>query len=276
MMRRAPVWALALFAAAPAWAAAEKPLVAVVFGEHSFRQSPRGEGKGVRLVLGHVTAALGAAGVGHAELKDSDVEAGRLTPYKLAVFPYSFAWPETLVAAVEAYVKGGGKVVAFYTVPPRLAALVGAKRGAWESKEPRPRYASIRLRPDLVPGLPPGVVQNSHNVYPVESGAADAQVIGEWLDGAGKPLGRLLSAVAGVPPSLTRDRLFVRGRRRVASWPSLVAEGVRGSRPCRVAALRASWTPCRVPLAHLPGWVACGLFGRGTAAVYLTGACATG
>ncbi len=169
--------------------AGERPLVALVFSEASHKSSPQGEGRGAKTFLKNVAAALTSAGVEFARLNDSDAAAGRLAPFKMALFPYSFVWPKPLVAGVKQYVEGGGKAFFFYTMPHELGELIGVKTGPWESKEPR--YAAIKLRQDLlIPGgLPPRVRQNSHNIYRVEPAVEDADVLGEWLGPDGEPFG---------------------------------------------------------------------------------------
>jgi uncharacterized lipoprotein YddW (UPF0748 family) len=129
--------------------------------------------------------------VAYDRLKDSDAAAGRLKPYPMAIFPYSFVWPKPVVAAVKDYVASGGKALFFYSLPDELAALIGVTKGGWKSPEPRPYYQTIVLRQDLlIPGgLPKTVRQNSHNIYPVQPAMEAADVFGEWAGPDGKPLG---------------------------------------------------------------------------------------
>ena len=191
-MKRAIRWAALLFVGATIGAgAATPPPVAVVFSEASFKKSPQGEGRGAKSFLDAVVAALDSAGVEHARLKDSDVAAGRLKPHQMAIFPYSAVWPRDVVAGLKTFIEGGGKAFLFYNVPDEVAGLIGVAQGTWESRVPRPLYATIKLRQDItVPGgLPERVRQGSHNVVPLAPAGHDAEVYGEWLDPSGEPLG---------------------------------------------------------------------------------------
>ena len=170
------------------WAqAAQRPLVAVVFAQRFYRKG--GEGKAAKQFLDTVTRALDAAAVPYARLKDTDVEAGRLAPYKFAIFPYSSLWPAPEVAAIERFVGGGGKIMVFYNPHPRLHALVGSKPVGWSQGTRRHEFASIKLHHDAFAGLPPSVRQDSWNITKLAPAADDAKVLGEWVDPDGKPLG---------------------------------------------------------------------------------------
>ena len=204
--------------------AADRPLVAVVFAQRFYDRAPRGEGRGARTFTDTVTAALDAAGVAYDRLKDTDVEAGRLAPYKAAVFPYSTAWPEALVAAVEGYVQGGGKALFFYSIPKRLHALVGSRDLGYAQG----KFISIGLRQKLLPGLPPRVRQNSWNMTRVEPGTTDARVVGEWLDPKGKAIGDAALIVsprgAFMGHVLTQGDVAAKGRMLLAVLGHLVPD----------------------------------------------------
>ncbi|MFP4058736.1 MAG: family 10 glycosylhydrolase [Candidatus Brocadiia bacterium] len=254
-----------LLAGLAAAGAAERPLVAVVFGEHSYRSAPQGEGRGVRTFMDILCRALDSAGVPYAKLKDSDVEAGRLAGYRAAVFPYSFKWPAAEVEAIERYVEGGGKVVGFYTWPKRLRELVGVQETGWSGdRQPRNYFAAIRLRQGLVPGLPARVRQDSWNIHRIEPASPDAQVLGEWLDPEGEPIGEpaivLSPRGAFMGHVLTGADLEAKGRmllallghlvpevwegaseRAIASAPRVGPLGGFGELEARIAEARVSW-----------------------------------
>jgi len=188
-MKRALHWIAFLAFTCAAIEAAETPLVAVVFGEHSYRSSPQGEGRGARRYMETVENALQAAGVPYAKLKDSDVEAGRLKPCKVAIFPYNFRLPDPEQAAIERYVEAGGKIIVFYVVHPRIHKLLGIRSVGHEIGKRRDQFATIELRQDLIGELPPRVRQNSWNIHRVQPVNPDARIVGEWHDPEGNPIG---------------------------------------------------------------------------------------
>lgn len=170
---------------AAAWAdTGAPPPVAVVFGEHSFNQSPRSEGAGARGFMQTVMTALDKVGVPYAKLKDSDVEAGALSGYRVAIFPYNFVVPEAEQDAIVRYVEGGGKIFVFYSLPERVAELLGIRFQEHVSGD----FHSIRLQRTALDGLPVRITQDSWNMYRFAPVSSDVRVIGEWLDSEGRPL----------------------------------------------------------------------------------------
>lgn len=157
-MRVLPLVLLTALLWQPAWADdADTTRVAVVFGSHSFRQATSDEASLVRKFADTVMATLDAVGVPYAVLDDSDVEAGRLSAHEVAIFPYNFVIPEAEEEAIAGYILGGGKVLAFYTPPARVAELLGIRiLGRAEGE-----YETIRLDQSLLSGLPSSVRQDS-------------------------------------------------------------------------------------------------------------------
>lgn len=185
-VRVLPLVLLAVLLWQPAWADdADSTRVAVVFGSHSFRQATSDEAALVRKFADTVMAALDAVGVPYAVLDDSDVEAGRLSAHEVAIFPYNFVIPEAEEEAIAGYILEGGKVLAFYTPPARVAELLGIRiLGRAEGE-----YKTIRLDQSLLSGLPPSVRQDSWNIRRAEVVRPWAKVIGRWYGPDGKSLG---------------------------------------------------------------------------------------
>ncbi|MFB3881500.1 MAG: family 10 glycosylhydrolase [Armatimonadota bacterium] len=183
-----PLWILAtglVSTARPADAQpAESPSVAVVFGDYSYMDSPRGEGANALTFMKTLRAALDAVGVPYVVVSDMTVETGGLSGYKVAVLPYSFVLPEAEQAALERFVSQGGKVIVCYSITPKLAALLGVEVGERREGD----FQAIALRPDLLAGLPDRVIQNSWGVMPAKPAGPGTEVIGGWVDSAGRPL----------------------------------------------------------------------------------------
>lgn len=191
-MRGAWVVGLAAMLAAslgPASAAGEDgerlPLVALVYGEYSYRDSPQGEGASALRYLDTVRDALDAVGVSYTVLNDAGVETRGLLPYRAAILPYNFLVTPEEEAALARFVSGGGKVIVCYSVSGRVADLIGVRVG----ERTEGRFHRLRLDPARLPGAPESVLQDSWNVLPIEVAAPDAQVVGEWVDPDGRALG---------------------------------------------------------------------------------------
>jgi uncharacterized lipoprotein YddW (UPF0748 family) len=160
------------------------PPVAIVFGHHSYMESPRGEGASAVTYMNTVRQALDTVGVRYTVVNDLTVETGGLGCYDIAVFPYNFAVSEEEEEAIEAYVNAGGKVVIFYSISQRIAGLLGFRVG--ERKEGD--FYALLLRAERLRGLPGQIAQGSWNIRPIESPAPDAEIIGQWAGADGKPL----------------------------------------------------------------------------------------
>ena len=187
-MRR---WFLLLLAvgAAGARAGEPPPLVALVVSERSAREVPREEADLVQTFSDTVAEALKAANIPFEKLSDADVEAGRLKAFKAAVFPYNPVMPDAEQAAVEAYVRGGGRIVVFYTLPPPLGELLGIRILGPLATERRGEFATIELQKDLIQGLPARVRQNASSILRFQPLTIDALVVGDWLDPDGLRMG---------------------------------------------------------------------------------------
>jgi len=155
-----------------------EPAVAVVYGKHSYDDSPQGEGANARTFCDTVQAALDEVGVSYAKLTDADVEKGGLSAYRVAIFPYNFVIPETEEQAILRYLDSGGKAFFFYAIPASVSERIGVRHLEHANGD----YQTIRLRARDFQGLPPSVAQASWNIERVEASAPDARVIGEWYN----------------------------------------------------------------------------------------------
>jgi len=168
----------------------DQPLVAIVFGQYSHWDSPQGEGASARTYMNTVREALDAVGVRYTVLSDLSVETDGLRPYQVAIFPYNFLITETEQDSIARYVAGGGKIMVFYSIPQRVAALLGLRAlGRTEG-----RFQTLRLDQSRLYGLPESITQASWNILPVEIPSADTgiavEVIGEWVGPDGQPTGQ--------------------------------------------------------------------------------------
>jgi uncharacterized lipoprotein YddW (UPF0748 family) len=177
----------ALLALAPP-AQAEKarvPLVAVVFGRHSYESSPQGEGAGARTYAETVQKALDTVGIRYTVLDDVAAETGGLLAYPVAIFPYNFEVPQAEQEAVLTYLDSGGKVIFCYAIPGTIASRLGFSL----QERVEGKYETLRLDQNLLPGAPERVLQGSWGVMPIIIQDAHARVVGEWVGPEGHEMG---------------------------------------------------------------------------------------
>ncbi len=90
--------------------------------------------------------------------------------------------------ALVRYVAGGGKVVACYQMPPRLAAALGFGQLRYVRDEPSGRFSWIEFGNDVEPlGMLGRVRQHSWNITDARPAEADARIVARWLDADRKP-----------------------------------------------------------------------------------------
>jgi uncharacterized lipoprotein YddW (UPF0748 family) len=198
------------------------PPVALVFGHHSYMDSPRGEGASAVTYMNTVRRALDAVGVRHAVVNDLTVETDGLGCYDVAIFPYNFVVPEAEQEAIERYVTAGGGVVVCYSMTERVAALLGFRAG--ERKEGD--FHTLVLQTERLRGLPEKIVQGSWNIRPIEAPESDAEIIGDWTGPDGQSRGEpgLLISPRGayLGHVLTEGDSFRKGRMLLAVLGELV------------------------------------------------------
>jgi uncharacterized lipoprotein YddW (UPF0748 family) len=132
---------------------------------------------------------LARAGVEAGTVDDRDVEAGVLAGKRIAIYPLNPTPSDQEMDALEAFVKAGGRVVACYSLSPRLAALVGVESEGRQPGEYPGQFARMRFLPGGPPGLPDEAKQNSWNIEKVRPASRGARVIAEWYDESGKDTG---------------------------------------------------------------------------------------
>jgi uncharacterized lipoprotein YddW (UPF0748 family) len=169
--------------------AASGAAVALVRGEFTARQNPA-EGRAVAAYHQTVKDCLTQEGVAFEDLTDSDVLAGKLAQRQVAVFTYNWVLPDAESAEVERFLAGGGKIIVFYAVPPRLAPRLGLRLLRHEQSDPVGLFSAMKFNTGLVAGMPEVVPQASWNINVVETLPAKGQVLAEWLDNRGRPTGR--------------------------------------------------------------------------------------
>jgi uncharacterized lipoprotein YddW (UPF0748 family) len=146
-------------------------------------------GRQVEGYAGEMAGALARAGIDAGTVDDSDVEAGVLAGKRIAIYPWNPAPSDKEMDALEAFVKEGGRVMACYSLSPRLAALLGLESQGYQGAEYPGQFARMRSLPGGPAGMPEEAKQDSWNIEKVRPVTRGARVIAEWLDASGKDTG---------------------------------------------------------------------------------------
>ena len=164
--------------------------IVVVLGDLTLKaQSPES-----RAVLGcarRISRLLEGLGIEFGLLTDTDVEAGALQGRKLAIFAYNPNMSEAEVQKVEEFMNAGGKVILFYSLPQRLASLLGLRKLGYTRPTKPGEFSKVRFRPGALYGLPDEILQNSWNIEAVEPEREDVLVVGDWADPEGNLTGKV-------------------------------------------------------------------------------------
>ncbi len=169
----------------------------IIRGESAARQSP-GELPSVCEFTQSMAGMLRQVGVGYRVVSDLDLPATKITGKELLILPHNPAMSvesqQTLISAMDR----GAKVLAFYSIPTKLASAAGIEIGRHVSAKQAGDFASIRFV-DLSPAGAPAVVQqNSWNIYEVKAVPGRSHVAAYWHAKDGKS--------SGLPAIITSDR----------------------------------------------------------------------
>ena len=132
---------------------------------------------------------LASRGLRHASVAEADLTPATLAKAELLVLPNNTRLGEPAIAAIEAYLQGRGRLLAFYSLPPRLLAAAGIGPGRHLLADPKGRFASIRPVGDGLVGAPAITGQASWNIISHQPIAGRSRTVAEWFDEAGKPSG---------------------------------------------------------------------------------------
>ena len=129
------------------------------------------------------------AGIDATTVDDEDVERGALEGKRVAVFPDNPQPTQRELDALVTFVSRGGKLISFYALAPRVAALLGLDDSGWLGPKFAGQFSSIRRSGKSLPGLPEITLQASWNIEKVRPYAQNAQVVAEWFDSRGDDTG---------------------------------------------------------------------------------------
>lgn len=161
--------------------------VALIRGTLTAREIPS-EARSVRRYHDTVARCLDRLGLSYRRLTDPEVEKGRLAGARVLILPYNARLGDREAESIEAFVRDGGKLIVFYTLPNRLGDLLGLRRVRHLRAEYPGQFSRIALGRRL-PGAPKEILQNSWNIYVVEPTRDSTRVLGRWVDRTGRDTG---------------------------------------------------------------------------------------
>ncbi len=162
--------------------------VAILRNDFAAQQRPE-DARSLKQAADVVAQNFQAAGIGCAVLSDLTTTEAQLQQAKLVVLPYNPALPERVERALLRYLAGGGKLLAFYTLPNRLCAAAHLKSGNLVKASPAGQFSSLRFQPGALPGAPQEVRQQSWNINSVQPVAGVSRMLAEWYDDQDRPTG---------------------------------------------------------------------------------------
>jgi hypothetical protein len=144
--------------------------------------TPEGSERALTKYAATVAWLLDRAGCAMPTLSTSDLTAERLADLKLLVLPYVSRLPEEATELVAEFVRGGGKVLACYSLPQPLAELLGVSQQGFRSAQPKGEFSSMRFAEEPPPGAPQEVRQGSWGIIDSEAVEGVGRVAAWWHD----------------------------------------------------------------------------------------------
>ena len=170
--------------------------VAIVRGESS-RKPSRGAGRPGAMVSRTITDTLDQLGLPFVVVSESDITAERLRGKSVVVLPNNPGLPDGVAEELARFLRGGGKLLAFYTLPQKLAAIAGVKVGARVEPSSPGRFAAIRAAAGGLPGLPAAVPQASWAICHAEPVPGQSRVVATWVNDQGQSTGEPAIVASG-------------------------------------------------------------------------------
>jgi len=168
--------------------AGEGARIAIIRGESAARNAP-GEVESVVQFTGAIARMLRDLGLEYTVINDSDLSAERLKEYAVVILPHNPVMPDAAAEAIAKFVEGGGKVIAFYSLHPKLREVLGVTGGSHVPQKYPGQFASIRFEKVALAGAPAEVGQQSWNITDLRPVEGKSRVAAEWFDKDGKDTG---------------------------------------------------------------------------------------
>jgi uncharacterized lipoprotein YddW (UPF0748 family) len=163
--------------------------IAIIRGDSAGAKAP-GEAKSVARYAGVVATLLDNAGLNYTILSDADVTAARLKTIRVAILPYNPVVPDKTSKVLADYMSRGGKMIACYSLPGKLAARAGIRMGPHTRQKHAGYFASIRAeKGERIEGMPALTRQASWNINNASAIDGESRVAAWWYSSDGKSTG---------------------------------------------------------------------------------------
>lgn len=131
-------------------------------------------------------AWLGSYNIDCGVITRTEVEAGLLQQSQLAILPYNETVSETEMSNYESFAAAGGKLIVYYQLPGRLAALLRVQVTGWMQGN----FATWHFADPNIANLPTRVQQASWNITTAVPGGPQARVTATWENAQGQETGQ--------------------------------------------------------------------------------------
>jgi uncharacterized lipoprotein YddW (UPF0748 family) len=136
-----------------------------------------------------LSSLLTSRNLRHASVPEAELTTAMLAKTELLILPNHTKLSDEATVAIEDYLKHNGRLLAFYSLPPRLLAAAGIGAGKHMFADPKGRFASIHKVGEALIGAPDVTGQTSWNIISHQPIASRSRTIAEWFDDAGNPSG---------------------------------------------------------------------------------------
>ena len=161
----------------------------VLLRGESIAEKSADELKAVYKYTSVVARFLDDLGISYSIISDNNLTQSQLEKRNIVILPHNPQMPEKPVAELEIFIKNGGKLIAFYTIPQKLKPIIGIEGGRHVRQSFSGQFASIRNSNSGIVGAPETTVQNSWNIHTAIPIAGKSRIAANWYDKDGKPTG---------------------------------------------------------------------------------------
>ncbi len=133
-----------------------------------------------------VLDAVRRAGIPYEEISGAKFDAAMLSQHGVAVFPYAPNLTAGQMQSIQAFIEGGGKVIACHQVPEALTTALGVRIVGASSDRTCARFTGCELVKPGILGAPEVFHQFSWHIVQVRPRGHHARVLYHWQDAEGQ------------------------------------------------------------------------------------------
>ncbi len=169
--------------------------IAVLRADSAARSGPNEE-RNAREYAKAMSGVLKECGLGHCMISDLDMTGDSLKGKSLVILPHNPNMPDDVAERLVVFLRGGGRLLCFYTMPEMLRPWVGIGGGPQLKEERSGQFASVCSDSKVLPGAPPFVKQRSRYINEAIPVNGKSRVAAVWHDEQGRSTGRAAIVVS--------------------------------------------------------------------------------